>query len=93
MSEGASGAFMFFTKRGGYIIKSIKADEAKALHDRVEAFIAHIRRCPNSLLTRYLGSHSLSLYQQEFHFVVMKDVFYRAKPINARYDIKVRTLA
>ena len=76
LSEGASGAFMFFTKVGGYIIKSIKRDEAKVLHDRVNAFISHFRRHPNSLLTRYLGSHSLQIYQQEFHFVVMKDVFH-----------------
>ena len=44
LSEGASGAFMFFTKEGGYIIKSIRREEAKVLHDRVSAFISHFRR-------------------------------------------------
>ena len=44
---------------------------------------------PESLLTRYFGSHSLRLYGVDFFFVVMQDVFRQCRPINARFDLKV----
>ncbi|KAJ1380663.1 phosphatidylinositol-4-phosphate 5-kinase, partial [Ochromonadaceae sp. CCMP2298] len=42
---------------------------------------------PTSLLVRFLGLHSLSMYGNEFTFVVMKNVFPLSR-ISDKYDVK-----
>jgi 1-phosphatidylinositol-4-phosphate 5-kinase len=84
LSEGASGAFMFFSANGRFIVKTLSKTEAAALHARVGAYSAYLAAAPDSLLTRYFGSHSVQLYGTTFNFVVMQNVFRDARPINAR---------
>ena len=38
LSEGSSGAFMFFSKNGRFIIKTLAKDEAQSLHRSIHAF-------------------------------------------------------
>lgn len=88
LSEGASGAFMFFCGGGEYIVKTIRAREARVLHYSLKLYVEHLRRVPSSLLCRILGSYSLEMYSQTFYFVVMRNCFDPAAYINERYDIK-----
>jgi len=88
LSEGASGAFMFFSLNGRFIIKTVSRDEADTLHGMLAEYKRHLKLHRNSLLTRYYGSHSLHIYNQEFHFIVMHNIFRTNRAINARYDVK-----
>jgi len=60
LSEGASGAFMIFCGGGQFIIKTIKCREAKVLHQSLPAYTGHLKRHPESLLCRFLGSYRYS---------------------------------
>lgn len=88
LSEGASGAFMFFCGGGEYIVKTIRAREAAVLHSFLPVYASYIKRHPDSLLCRFLGSYSLEVYSQTFYFVVMLNCFDPSAYINERFDIK-----
>jgi 1-phosphatidylinositol-4-phosphate 5-kinase len=88
LSEGASGAFMFFCGGGEYIVKTIRAREAAVLHSFLPVYASYIKRHADSLLCRFLGSYSLEVYSQTFYFVVMLNCFDPTAYINERFDIK-----
>ena len=88
LSEGASGAFMFFCGGGEFIVKTIRAREAKVLHQSLGTYHAYLKKNKNSLLCRFLGSYSLSMYAQTFYFVVMLNCFDPKADIQERFDIK-----
>eukprot|EP01034_Spumella_vulgaris_P023188 gene23188-29383_t len=88
LSEGASGAFMFFCGGGEFIVKTIKPAEAKVLHASLNTYSKYLKNNSNSLLCRFLGSYSLEMYSQTFYFVVMLNCFDPAAYINERFDIK-----
>lgn len=88
LSEGASGAFMFFCGNMEFIVKTIKPAEANVLHRSLRHYLAYLKQNPKSLLVRFLGSYSLSVYAQTFHFVVMRNLFEPGVDINERFDIK-----
>jgi 1-phosphatidylinositol-4-phosphate 5-kinase len=88
LSEGASGAFMFFCGGGEFIVKTIRAAEAHVLHASLYAYSNYLKSNPESLLCRFLGSYSLAMYSQTFYFVVMLNCFDPAAYINERFDIK-----
>jgi len=70
------------------MIKTLHRHEADTLHAQLDAYQSYLCEHPDSLLTRYVGSHSLKMFGSEFHFIVMQSVFRAARPINARYDLK-----
>lgn len=88
LSEGASGAFMFFCGGGEYIVKTIRDREARVLHSSLKKYAKYLKTHKNSLLCRFLGSYSLNMYEQTFYFVVMLNCFDHKAKINERYDIK-----
>lgn len=88
LSEGASGAFMFFCGGGEYIVKTIRSREAKVLHSFLPVYTSYVKRNPDSMLCRFLGSYSLEVYSQTFYFVVMLNCFDPTAYINERFDIK-----
>jgi len=88
LSEGASGAFMFFCGGGEFIVKTIRAREAKVLHQSLGMYHSYLKKHKNSLLCRFLGSYSLSMYAQTFYFVVMLNCFDPKADIQERFDIK-----
>jgi 1-phosphatidylinositol-4-phosphate 5-kinase len=88
LSEGASGAFMFFCGGMDYIVKTIKPGEAKVLHKSLQQYLDYLKDTPSSLLVRFLGSYSLEVYAQTFHFVVMRNIFEPGVDVHERFDIK-----
>ena len=88
LSEGASGAFMFFCGGMDYIVKTIKPGEAMVLHRSLRKYLDYLKNNPNSLLVRFLGSYSLGVYAQTFHFVVMRNIFEPGVDVHERFDIK-----
>lgn len=87
-SEGRSGAFLYFSSNLKYIVKTTTKDESEALQDIMENFVAHIKKYPNSLICRFLGAHSVTLYGRTLYFVVMLNVFSGAEGFSERYDLK-----
>jgi hypothetical protein len=88
LSEGASGAFMFFCGGGDYIVKTIKKGESDVLNRSLPAILDYLEENPRSLLVRFMGSYSLGVYAQTFYFVVMRNIFEPGCDVNERYDIK-----
>ncbi|RHY27664.1 hypothetical protein DYB32_006637 [Aphanomyces invadans] len=89
LSEGASGAFMFFSEDQQLIVKSMSEGEASFLQSIAADYAAFLLTHPESLLTRFFGCHSVHLYGTMFHFVVMSNLFSdHTKIIHRRYDIK-----
>ena len=88
LSEGASGAFMIFCGGGEFIVKTIRAREARVLHDSLPTYAAYLAANPDSFLCRFLGSYSLKMFSQTFYFVVMLNCFDPKAEINERFDIK-----
>lgn len=88
LSEGASGAFMFFCGGGEFIVKTIRAREARVLHQSLHSYCKYLKENPDSLLCRFLGSYSLDMFSQTFYFVVMLNCFDPKAEINERFDIK-----
>lgn len=88
LSEGASGAFMFFCGGGDFLVKTINCNEANVLHRSLKLYRDYLGQNSSSLLVRFLGSYSLKVYAQTFYFVVMRNIFEPGTDINERYDIK-----
>ncbi|KAF0688210.1 Aste57867_20080 [Aphanomyces stellatus] len=89
LSEGASGAFMFFSEDQQLIVKSMSEGEASFLQSIASDYHDFLVSNPESLLTRFFGCHSVHLYGTTFHFVVMSNLFSdQTKIIHRRYDIK-----
>lgn len=88
LSEGASGAFMFFCGKGEFIVKTIKVREARVLHTSLRQYFDYLIKNEGSFLCKFYGSYSLSMFSQTFYFVVMKNIFEVGQTINERYDIK-----
>lgn len=76
---GSSGAFMFYSSDGRFIVKTTSKAECQALCRIVRLLANYMKLNSGSLLTRYCGCHSIRLYTQEFYFIVMENVFYAGK--------------
>lgn len=88
LSEGASGAFFFFCGEGELVVKTVAKHEASTLLKILDKYISYLQSRPESLLVRFLGLHSISMYGNEFQFVVMKNIFPPNVRMNDKYDIK-----
>ncbi|TDH67654.1 hypothetical protein CCR75_002844 [Bremia lactucae] len=88
LSEGASGAFMFFSADGSLIVKSTSKDECSFLRSIAHDYADYLCKNPRSLLLRFYGCHCLELYGKQFSFVVMANLFDTDQVIHSRYDIK-----
>lgn len=75
---------------GEFIVKTLKGGEPKVLHASLHTYVEYLRQNKSSLLCRFLGSYSLSMYSQTFYFVVMRNCFDPSAFINERFDIKGR---
>lgn len=88
LSEGASGAFMFFSHDQQLIVKSMSDEESAFLRSIAPEYASFLLTNPDSLLTRFYGCHAIRLYGKTFNFVVMANLFSTTKIIHRRYDIK-----
>jgi 1-phosphatidylinositol-4-phosphate 5-kinase len=88
-SEGASGAFLYFSDDERFIVKTTQLDEISVLIEMLEEYVEHLERNPNSLVTRFLGCHAIRMYGHTMYFVVINNVLTsHGKSIHERYDLK-----
>jgi 1-phosphatidylinositol-4-phosphate 5-kinase len=88
LSEGASGAFFFYCGEGELVVKTVAKHEGRTLLKILDRYLSYLQSRPDSLLVRFLGLHSISMYGNEFNFVVMKNIFPPRVRMNDKYDIK-----
>ena len=86
-SEGASGAFLYFSSDEKYIVKTTSLADMESLLDVMPDYVKHLYANPDSLIVRYLGAHCVTLYEQKLYFVVMKNIFSQLH-LSERYDLK-----
>ena len=87
-SEGRSGAFFFFTHDSKYIIKTVTKEEASLLLRILPEFVQHFTHNPESLINRFFGLHSITMYSLNLYFVVLENVFVAGSKPHEIYDIK-----
>ncbi|KAG3036323.1 hypothetical protein PC128_g79 [Phytophthora cactorum] len=87
-SEGRSGAFMFYTSDESLIVKTMSPEECAFLRKIAPNYEAYMSSNPDTLLTRFYGCHSVSLYGKMYYFVVMGNLFADTDVVHHRYDIK-----
>ena len=87
-SEGRSGAFMFYTSDESLIVKTMSPEECTFLRKMAPNYEAYMTSNPDTLLTRFYGCHSVSLYGKMYYFVVMGNLFSDTDVVHHRYDIK-----
>ncbi|KAG1685880.1 hypothetical protein DVH05_007646 [Phytophthora capsici] len=91
ISEGASGAFMFFSGDKKYIVKSMAEEEARFLCEIAEKYAEYLTLNPSSLITKFYGCFKITMYDKRFYFIVMEnlfDVMEEGVQIHHRFDIK-----
>ncbi|KAF1328570.1 Phosphatidylinositol-4-phosphate-5-kinase, partial [Globisporangium splendens] len=91
ISEGASGAFMFFSGDKRFIVKSMAEAECRFLCEIAEDYVEYLVTHPSSLITKFFGCFKITLYEKKFYFVVMENLFDVAEQgvqIHHRFDIK-----
>eukprot|EP00736_Rhodelphis_marinus_P001551 Rmarinus@m.21486 len=87
-SEGASGAFLYFSADNKYIVKTCEEAEQRFLVSIVDNYLSYMQSNPNTLITRFYGCYSLHIYNTAFSFVVQENIFRLCKNLNIRYDLK-----
>lgn len=95
MSNARSGAFMYATNNGHFVIKTMTKTEANFLNDSLLGdYHNHIVANPKSLLTRFLGMFRLKLHHLKAHmyFVVMGAVFNLRDKTELQFDLKGSSL-
>lgn len=92
-SPGKSGSLFYFSQDFRYIIKTIRPNEHAFLRKILRSYYEHVRRNPNSLLTRFYGLHRVRMsgLRGKIYFVVMGNVFPAHKDIHETFDLKGST--
>jgi 1-phosphatidylinositol-4-phosphate 5-kinase len=86
--DGASGAFMYFSKDERYIVKTATKDEFfNSLLTLVPAYANYVRRWPDTLICRFLGAYSIQILQKTLYFYVMENVFGYMPRVGVSMDI------
>ncbi|KAL7679303.1 putative phosphatidylinositol-4-phosphate 5-kinase, core [Plasmopara halstedii] len=91
ISEGASGAFMFFSGDKKYIVKSMAEEEARFLCEIADKYTDYFILNRRSLITKFYGCFKITMYDRRFYFIVMEnlfDVMAEGVQIHHRFDIK-----
>lgn len=91
ISEGASGAFLFFSGDRKFLVKSMAESECRFLCEIADEYVDFLIANPSSLITKFFGCFKITLYEKKFYFVVMENLFAAAEqatPIHHRFDIK-----
>lgn len=106
ISNSKSGEFFFFSNTEEYMIKTVSHPEANLLRAILPQYYDHIKRYPDTLITRFYGLHKvrvgLSLKKQvknvfkrkkSVYFLIMGSVFFskRGLPMHLQFDLKGST--
>jgi len=88
-SEGASGAFFYFSVCDRFIVKTMTRDEFEVLMRILRDYVRYLEQHPHSLIMRFFGCHALSMYGNTMYFMVLSNVLNsRGATIHERYDLK-----
>jgi hypothetical protein len=88
-SEGASGAFLYYSLCDRFIVKTMTKPERDVLLGMLGDYVTYMERHPHSLLARYYGCHALRMYGKPIYFVVMQNMLAsHGATIHERYDLK-----
>ncbi|GAX18919.1 1-phosphatidylinositol-4-phosphate 5-kinase [Fistulifera solaris] len=94
-SKGAArvGGIFFFSPDGGYLIKSIKADEVPTLLQMLPQYTEFMKQYGRmTLLTRFCGMYDICIEGTHHTLVIMNAVFPSKASIQERYDLKGSTV-
>lgn len=90
LSGGSSGAFFFQSHDERFVVKSMTRQECLVLCRILPTYLEHLRANPQSLLVRIYSCHCIHIYRSKIYFVVMDNIFAKAKPLHEHYDLKAR---
>lgn len=97
-SSGKSGAILFHTADGKFLVKSVHKKEFELLRVILRDYYGYLQKQPQTLLTRYFGLHEIKCYNKtqlvmDIFVVVMNNVFDLAQPrdIKDKFDLKGST--
>mmetsp|Transcript_35964 Transcript_35964/g.143784 ORF Transcript_35964/g.143784 Transcript_35964/m.143784 type:complete len:277 (-) Transcript_35964:2686-3516(-) len=93
-TPGRSGALFYITEDEEYFIKTISQDEEKKLKLMLPGYVKHIKRYPNTLLTKFVASFYIKTAQRHhIRLVAMGSIFRGGLYIDRKYDLKVQFCA
>lgn len=91
-SPGKSGCMFFLSDDDAFLIKTMRKAEAKLLQDRLPAYHRHCAANPNTLITKFLGMHSVTPVDgAKVRFLVMSNIFATDLLIHKKFDLKGST--
>ncbi|XP_068594491.1 phosphatidylinositol 4-phosphate 5-kinase-like protein 1 [Brachionichthys hirsutus] len=89
VSNSKSKADFFVTNDKRFFLKTQSSSEIRFFLSKLQAYMAHLKKYPHSLMVRILGVHRIILPDHmKKYFIVMQSVFYPDERINIRYDVK-----
>lgn len=93
-SSGRSGSFFLRTHDAKFLVKSLPLDEHIFLRKNLWRYYKHLADHPNSLLSRFYGLYRVrsASGKQDFHFVVMANLFDTQLEVHEQYDLKGSTV-
>lgn len=78
------------------MLKTISKDEALLLKNMLPDYYFHLKRNPDTLMTRFFGFHKIIMLNKHssrgIYFVVMGNAFNTHLEIHERYDLKGSTI-
>eukprot|EP01084_Bolivina_argentea_P257702 434224_1 len=86
--DGKSGAFFYITHDNKYIVKTIKKYEVKKLIKILRYYKNYLDNNTQTILSRFIGLHSIKIYGLHKYFVVMENVFRAKLKPTEIYDLK-----
>ena len=92
ISNSKSGMFFFYTHDKKYMIKSQPKEESRFFRKILKQYYLHVTANPTTLLSRVFGIHRIGVEGRFVHFMIMSNVFYAAKTIHTRFDLKGSTI-
>ena len=87
-SEGKSGAFFFMTPNSEFMVKTVRKSEAITFLRISPGYFEHMRKFPNSFITKFYGLYGIKLYGTRLYFTIMKNIFVADLEPHEKYDIK-----
>eukprot|EP01084_Bolivina_argentea_P208404 355334_1 len=86
--EGKSGAFFYISHDGKYVVKTIPKHEVKKLIQTLPDYVKYLKKNTQTILSKYVGLHSIKIYGLTMYFVAMENVFISDMRPNEIYDLK-----
>ena len=94
LSGGRSAAVVLTTRHKEFVVKTLGSTESKVLSSMVDAYVAHFRRCPQSLIVSILAVVEVRVKGKSSMLMVMENVSYSDPPVDIHefYDLKGSTV-